>query len=349
MPGKISRRRLSVLAGAASIVSGMSAVHAGNFSILPTYDTSITSLPNAAQVESAIAAGIAQITGAVDTRFTDVVTIKFQNMNTGLGSSLTPQASLPYTTYLADLQANPNKTALQSSALATMPSGPISALNNNTQMYLTASNLAAIGDTADAASLVAGNGGFNSKISFNFSLLNPSRTSGQVVGNYDLQDTVMHEVNEVLGIGGNGTELGGNGSTSTPPDSPTDLGPLDFFRYSSPGTRSFTYDTSAISYFSIDGGTTDLVHYNQTGNGDYGDWGNGIVGDQEGNTPSQVQDAFGTPYDVGGPAPENFGTNEITALQVVGYTPTAVPEPTTLSLIAFGALGLLRRRRVATV
>ena len=64
-----------------------------------------------------------------------------------------------------------------------------------------------------------------------------------------------------------------------------------------------------MSFFSIDGGTTDLNEFNNCNNGgDYGDW---IT-----HTPSQVQDAFIN----GSSSPSLSVTSpEVRALDVIGY------------------------------
>jgi hypothetical protein len=323
-----------------------------NLTITPTFDSSITSLSDASTVEATINAAIANLESDVTTVSPVSVGILFNNVATGLGSSLTPTDDLSYSTYLTDLQANPNKSAIQTSAYATLPAGPSTGINNATQVLLTAANLAAIGQTAAAASLISGNGGYNSQISFNFGLLNDSRPDTNS-SNYDLQSVATHEIDEVLGIGGNGSTLYQPGG-KPPASLPTDVGPLDFFRYSAPGTRSFTYDPTAAAYFSVNGGKTALVYFNQQNgaNGaDFGDWGNPL-GTQSGNTPPQVQDAFGTP---GGEA--NLGASELTALNVEGYNLTAqglavespVPLPASSWLMLSGLLGLLgvSRRRSA--
>jgi hypothetical protein len=235
-------------------------------------------------------------------------------MSSGLGASNTPTADIDYSTYLADLEANPHKSANDATALANMPAGPNTGINNATQVDLTAANLAAIGETADANELVSEEGGFDGTLYFNFSITNDSRPDADP-NKYDLQSVVAHEIDEVLGIGGNGSTLYQPGDT--PPDSlPPDVGPLDFFRYSAPGVESFTYDPTTSAYFSINGGTTNLVYFNQQNGADgadFGDWGN-PQGTGEGNTPPQVQDAFGSPD-----ATPNLGVNELTALDVVGW------------------------------
>ena len=295
----------------------MPSTSTSNLTIIPTFDSSITSLANAATIEATINTAIAALENDVTANAPVTVSIDFKNITTGLANSLTPQSDISYSTYLAALQADPNKSANDATALATMPAGPNTGINNDTDVLLTGADLAALGQTAAASALVSGNGGFDSVLSFNFGIINDSRTNADP-NRYDLQATATHEIDEILGIGGNGSSLYQAGVT--PPASlPSDVSGLDFFRYSAPGVRSFTYDPTQSAYFSIDGGVTKLVNFNQQNgaNGpDFGDWGN-PQGTGSGNTPANVQDAFGTP---GGAA--NLGRNELTALDVVGWTLT---------------------------
>jgi hypothetical protein len=162
--------------------------------------------------------------------------------------------------------------------------------------------------------------------------MNLSRGGPQDPNKFDLMGVTSHEIDEVLGFGS-----GLNFGSSFPPL------PQDLFRYSAPGVRSYTTSTTATSYLSIDGGTTNLTFFNQSGVGDYGDW---VV-----HSPAQVQDWAGTPG-----ATPNLGFNELTNLDVIGYdlkpAVSAVPEPGPLALAAAGGafVGLLfwrRRRRTA--
>jgi hypothetical protein len=195
-------------------------------------------------------------------------------------------------------------------------------------------------------------------VQFNPAIVNNSRTS-PTVGKYDLQSAIAHELDEVLGIGGAGSNLnsvatGFNGTTLSSPPSP-----LDLFRYSAPGVMSYSTSNTVSSYFSIDGGNSTLVHFNQNGvadGSDFGDWGDGVTpADGLPNNPAQVQDAYGGPYDGTTDTFTNLGPSELTALDVIGWdltsagtaVETGVPEPASLGLLAFGVIGLLSRRRRA--
>src|SRR4029077_17679110 len=80
--------------------------------------------------------------------------------------------------------------------------------------------------------------------------------------------------------------------------------------------------SSGTRYFSIDGGTTDLVGFNQTSPGDFGDW---LSGTCPQATPF-VQNAFGCPgqaADVTGTSPEGIN------LDVIGYDLISATTTTT--------------------
>lgn len=341
---------LTALAGAYVVPA-----QASNLTITPTFAASITSLPDASAVEASINQDISNIENDITANNPVSVSILFQGSSSGLGGSLTQDGYINYSTYRADLQANPNKTSIVNTALATLPAGPNTGINNATQVVLTAANFAAIGETAAANYLVGLNGGYNSTISLNFSQLNDTRPDANS-SLYDLQSVAGHEIDEVLGIGGSGSQLYQSGPTA-PSSLPTSIGALDLYRYSAPGVRSFTYSSSATAYFSIDGGTTNLVNFNQQGaNGaDFGDWGNS-AGTRNGNNPPQLQDAFGTPG-----AAINLGVNELTALNAIGWNLTPdglaaagltspVPVPSAAWLMFSGLFGLLglSRRKVAS-
>jgi hypothetical protein len=305
----------------------------GQFVIVPTFDSTITSDPNAALIEAGINATIARVEAAVATPIT--VSIAFQETNGGLGQSSSFINNISYTAYRNALQTAQTLSANDITAIASLPPGPNNPVNGNTNVTLTTPLLRALGFNSQGNT----GGQPDGTISLNTSIMNLSRTGSQNPSNYDLQAVAGHEIDEVLGTGGSGSSL---------PTTNGPIGPLDLFRYSSPGVRSFTTSTSAAPYFSIDSGLTNLVFFNQAGGvSDYSDWGDGVSpADSRGNSPPQMQDAFGTPGAI-----VNIGSNELTAHDVVGYNLAPVPEPGTMMLTAAGlaAAALVRRRRAAAI
>jgi PEP-CTERM motif len=298
-----------------------------------TFDSSITSLPDAAAIEGAINSAIGVLEHNISTSIT--VSVNFQNMTGGLGESTTREYGVSYFDYYNALKAAAH-TPAQLTALASLGAPPTSEssgnpLNGGTTMVITSADGRALGFNTPGAT---GPGGpFDGVISLNTSLTNPPNApSGS---NYSLMSVAMHELDEILGIGGTGSTLGNAG---------TAIGSLDLFRYSAPGVRSYTTDANATSYFSIDGGNTVLSFFNQQAGADYADWSSNPI---PGGFPVQVQDAFGTP----GTNP-TLGPNELTALNVVGYSLSAVPEPSSLMMLGSAVLfvsgyGWLRRKPLA--
>ena len=140
----------------------------------------------------------------------------------------------------------------------------------------------------------------NSSVPYQFSRP-PSASS------FDAQRSTEHEVDEAIGLG---SHLGRNGS---------DLWPQDLFSWSAAGDRNTT--TSGTRYFSINGGVTNIVNFNQDTNGDLGDW---LSGDCP-QTHPYVQNAFacaGQYSDISATSPEGIN------LDVVGYHLVQPPPPT---------------------
>src|SRR6185295_18455553 len=120
-----------------------------------------------------------------------------------------------------------------------------------------------------------------------------------------------HEMDEVLGLG---SAIGAF----------SDLRPQDLFSWSSPGTRNLT--SSGSRYFSIDGGTTNLVDLNQNPSGDFGDWLSGSCP----QTNPYVQNAFSCANqvsDVTDTSPEGINLDVVGYDLITGATPTPTPPP----------------------
>jgi len=302
----------------ASVLMWVGASASANIIITPIFDSTITNdTTNKTAIETGINNAIAEVESKILNPIS--VTITFQEMGTGLGQSSTFINSLSYSQYRTDLINNQTKSANDITAIATLPATTANPVNGTNFMTLTLPLLRAIGEPT-----LGNNGGSpDGTIGINTSITNLSRTGPQDSNKYDLQAVAMHEISEVLGTGGNGSEL---------PTTTGNIGPLDLFRYGGTGTRSFTTSTAATAYFSIDGGVTHLSPFNQSGGGaDYADWGSS-------GTP-QVQDAFGTP----GSHPD-LDSNEVTAFDVVGYN--VVPEPASVGLVVLCGAPLLLRRKL---
>jgi len=286
------------------------------FVIDASFDSSITSDPNAVTIESTINEAI-QIYQA---DFADPITVNitFQEMSTGLGMSNTFYTSVNYSDYLNALSSHAT-TANDAIALAHLTAGPNNPVNGQATMDITTALNKALG-----LGISPNDPTNDSTISLNTSIMNLTRT-GIDPTKYDLQTVVSHEIDEALGTSS------GVGTSA--------INPMDLFRYTQAGARTFT-TAGDDAYFSIDG-TTQLARFNQDSSGDYGDWWS-VNGTQ---TP-EVQDAFGTPG-----ATPSLGV-ELTALDVVGYDLVAtVPEPdgTVLimagfAILAFGSRQVSQRR-----
>jgi hypothetical protein len=291
-----------------------------NLIIIPTFDSSITSLSNAAAVETTIDSAI----GMYETTFSNniSVNITFQNMSSGLGQSEFNVFDISYSTFRQAL-ANNTHDPVDLAALALLPScSGFSAgtcpnpVTGTTDVLIKQANAAAL-----RINLGSGLPTSDGTIGLNTGITNVSRTGTQNPSDYDLLAVTMHEIDEILGLGST-LGLGFTGSNAFLNNDPS---PEDFFRYAANGARSFTTNSSAAAYFSVTG-ALDLAEFDNLGNGDYGDWLSGV-------TSPQVQDAIGTPG-----AQVNWGTSEITALEAVGYD-LAVPEPSTEFLLLTGLAG----------
>jgi hypothetical protein len=325
---------LSVCAAAALLGSASPA--RANLIIDAAFDSSITGSPNAASIEGAINSADAVLEAAISTPIT--VPIYYESMNSGLGESTTHIYSESYYDYYNALKAvatGPGGSAAQLTALASLGTAPTSAssgnpVNGSTIVQGPGPSFRALGFNTPPAVVPPAGGNYDGIVGLNTSITSPPNG---LSGNYSLEAVALHETDEVLGIGGTGSNIG-NGSA---------VRALDLYRYTAPGVRSFSsvQTSSPFAYFSINGGSTVLSYFSQTAGSDYGDWLSNPI--PSGFDP-QVQDAFGTP----GSDP-TLGPNELTGLNVVGYELTTaqnqVPEPMSLAILLPGALSLIAVRR----
>ncbi len=269
-----------------------------------TYDASVNSAP--AGFKAAFAAAIEFYT----TKFSDPVTINIdvgwgevdgKPLSAGaLGENDWSFKTYRYTQVRSALQANAT-SADDREAIATLPTIDLSGGGN---FWITTADQKALG-LLGASTAVDGYVGFNANDIFSF---DPSNRG--VSGAYDFIGVAEHEISEVMGRDSfAGQTISGRSYSYSP---------MDLFRYASPGTRQL--GTGAPSYFSIDGGTTDLGNWNNfvTGNsGDLGDW--------AGTTP-YTPDAYNDNNEPGVVNPVT--QSDIRLMNVIGWDP-APSQPST--------------------
>jgi hypothetical protein len=268
-----------------------------------TFDSSITGNPNAAAIEAMINRAVS----IYESLFSDSITIEilFRYATTSPDGSPLPAGrisqsnfvyyTIPWDTALGALRADA-RTSNDNVAIASLPA---SALSPNL-LPASANGRAVGGNTPPAmfANGTVGNGGpydgivtLNSADPFQF-------TRPPSSGNFDAQRSTEHEIDEVMGFG---SRLGNN---------LTNLRPQDLFSWSSAGVRNLT--SNGTRYFSINGGVTNIVGFNQTTPLDFGDW----LSTACPQANPYVQNAFnctGQSSDISATSPEGIN------LDIIGY------------------------------
>jgi len=266
-----------------------------------TFDSTITSDPNAAAIETTINNAIAILQSA----FSDPITVNitFKKVTSGLGQSSTFFGNLPYSSFLSALKADAKSTddATAVGLLANVAANPV---NGNANINVKLANLRAVGINANPSP-----GQPDGTIGLNTLLTSPGSPGS--TGAYNLLPVILHEMDEVLGLG-----------SSLPSVPVATIFPEDLYRYRAVNTRTFTTADSrtgaGFAYFSIDANTALAEFDNQNDGGDFGDW--------QSNPPragvaAKVQDAFT------GPGANPAMSVELVALDVVGYDRASAPPP----------------------
>jgi hypothetical protein len=289
--------------------------------IHPTFDSSITGNPNAAAIQAMINRTIA----IYESLFIDPITIqiRFRYATTGPDGSALPHGlisqsdttlytNIPWNTYISASRADA-RTSNDDIANASLPGN---ALSPNIRPG--SANGRAVGlNTPPAmfANGTVGQGGpYDGIVTLNSS--KPFQFSRPVNGNnFDAQRTTEHEIDEVIGLG---SRVGHNSN---------DLRPQDLFSWSSAGHRNIT--SSGTRYFSIDGGVTNIVGFNQDPDGDFGDWLSAPC-PQAHPYPQNAFSCTGQSSDIAATSPEGIN------LDVIGYdlTQTSQTIQTILSNIS---------------
>jgi hypothetical protein len=274
-----------------------------------TFDSSITNNPNAAAIEAMINRAIS----IYESLFSDPITIqiRFRYAMTLPNGDPIPAGSIsrsnfvyytiPWATAVNALRADAT-TSNDNLAIASLPGNPLSS-----NVKPSSANGRAVGGNTPPAMFAngtVGNGGpydgivtLNSSVPFRF-------TRPTSAGSYDAQRATEHEIDEVMGFGSH--------LNLDPPGA--DLRPQDVFSWSSVGHRNTA--SSGTRYFSINGGVSHIVNFNQEPSGDFGDW----LSTACPQTHPYVQNAFlctGQSSDIGATSPEGIN------LDVIGYDLTA--------------------------
>ncbi len=285
-----------------------------------TFDSSITGNPNAAAIEAMINRAIS----ILESLFSDPTTVevRFRYATTAPDGTPLPQGSvsrsdfvvymMQWSTFIDALRADA-RSSNDNVANASLPGTALA-----TTIEPSSANGRVVGlDTPPAmfADGTVGPGGpYDGIVTLNSSVpLQFTRPTS--AGSFDAQRATEHEMDELIGLG---SKLGHTG---------IDFRPQDLFSWSSAGVRNIT--SSGTRYFSINGGVTNIVNFNQDPQGDFGDW----LSEDCPQLHPYVQNAFlctGQSSDVTATSPEGIN------LDIIGYdlantplpTPTPTPTPT---------------------
>ena len=247
--------------GRYSDVMSVTTVATAGMIIHATFDSSITNNPNAAAIEAMINRGVS----IYESLFSDPITIEilYRYSTTAPDGTALPQGTLsqsdsviygiPWDIYINALRADA-KTSNDNIANASLPGTPLSGT-----IKPKGPNGRAVGlDTPPAmfANGTLGNGGpydgivtLNSSAPFQF-------TRPVSANNFDAQNATEHETDEVIAFASHADA--------------SNLRTQDLFSWSSAGVRNIS--STGTRYFSINGGFTNIVNFNQNPSMDLGDW-----------------------------------------------------------------------------
>ena len=255
-----------------------------------TFDASVTGSANSAQIQSAFNT----VTSYLQNLFTNNITINLivyygaagPFSGGSLGASQTQFTGTSSYATLTNALRNARTTANDSNAVASLPASDPIAGDSWWYPRAQAKALGVLGVSPNDSSL-DGEIGFSSSVTYTF-----DPTNRAVAGKYDFISVAFHEITEVMG------RVYFNLSST--------FVPYDLFRFSAPGTRTFS-TTAPTVYFSVDNGVTNLRNFNPLqGSGDLTDW--ALSG------PADSCD-----YSISSGKKGLFSYADLTALDIIGY------------------------------
>jgi hypothetical protein len=302
------------------------------------------------------------VAGNLNGTFTNAnANIYVQYGATGLGSSTQYFNYVTYDQYVAALNANTNKSAIQKSALSalsTYDAGPYGASNVEVSSAL-GTNLGFTGmlgiEVNEAACTPGTAACYNALVTVtndpNIPLYYDNLGGTEPADAYDFYEVVAHEADEALGTvscisTGNPNGLSDSCGTGVP-------SAVDLFRYLGAGDLVLDSTLSAVpgAYFSYDGGSTNgangragtpKVYNTLAGGGDYADF---LSSEPDCGTNEAVQDAAACPGESQGLSILNDGGGELHILSALGYDTPALVSNFTITVIP--PVETIRRGNVA--
>jgi hypothetical protein len=270
------------------------------FTINLVYDSSVTTLTNAAQVEEAFTVAVQTF----QSLYTNPITVNINVYwgNSGFGNSGDSLIGNPSYAELTNALSSGATTAADSNAVASLPaSDPIApdvwwipraeakALTSLSSLFGMDPN-----DTNNDGAVY-----FGPNVNWTF-----DPTNRAVPGAYDFISVAEHEISEVLGrcYALNYNPSGG-------------YVPYDLFRFTNNGARTFNVYDSGV-YFSVNNGLTALKYFNAVTNGP-------ITSDVQDWLPGSTPDSFDFARGPDQKAILSFA--DLTALDVIGYDLNFIP------------------------